>query len=239
MTIAYDNAGWIDGGVTDYSPHTFLAAPMTMEADDLTVDVEVDASIGSVLIGSLCQIGNEYLRVDSMADNGSYIAVTFGRGCLDTVPEVHRAGDPVLFWQFNSRTNGQEYVATETVDIRLLGHAAGAVLDLNDAPEDTVTFDSRAIRPYPAGNLKVDGLYSSFDTIKTGTVSLTWAYRDRLQQVSPNITDFADGNIGPEAGTTYSIAAYAYLERTDIFATGSDFFDLLDVFADARCQASK
>ena len=77
--------------------------------------------------------------------------------------------------------------------------------------------DSRAVRPYPPGDLKVDGVsYPEGDSDGVtdpgydGVNELTWSHRDRLQQTDGNLYDYTEGNIGPEDGTTYLLQAEGY-----------------------------
>ena len=61
------------------------------------------------------------------------------------------------------------------------------------------------IRPYPPGNVKVNNLM--WPTVILGQIALTWAHRDRMQQTVYLVTQ-TEANIGPEAGTTYTVRVY-------------------------------
>jgi hypothetical protein len=61
------------------------------------------------------------------------------------------------------------------------------------------------IRPYPPGNVKVNNVM--WPTVILGQIALTWAHRDRMQQTVYLVTQ-SEGNIGPEAGTTYTVRVY-------------------------------
>src|SRR5690606_31330023 len=73
--------------------------------------------------------------------------------------------------------------------------------------EQTVTLDQRAIRPYPPGNLTING-DSYLSIAYDGVLTVAWAHRDRLQQTGGELVDHFEGDIGPEAGTTYRVRAY-------------------------------
>ena len=66
------------------------------------------------------------------------------------------------------------------------------------------TFDSRAIRPYPPGNVRVNGQYYP-EHLNGELLSLEWSHRDRTQQTGEVIIDTLESDIGPEAGTTYTV----------------------------------
>ena len=67
------------------------------------------------------------------------------------------------------------------------------------------TLQNRFLRPYRPGNLNVNG--AGLPQLLPGNVdlSVTWAHRDRIQEVSPDPTLFSAGNIGPEPGVTYTV----------------------------------
>ena len=61
------------------------------------------------------------------------------------------------------------------------------------------------IRPYPPGNVKINTVM--WPTVLLGQPSVTWAFRDRMQQTVYLVTQ-TEANIGPEAGTTYTVRIY-------------------------------
>lgn len=159
------------------------------------------------------------MGVDS---NGTHFNV--GRGVLDTVPAEHVVnsnGLPIVF--FDPTTDNIQYTASDTVSIKLLTALGSQRLTEAAAPIDTITFDSRAIRPYPPGNLEIDLESYPRDKIWDGMHTLTWAHRDRLQQTSGTIFDYTEGDIGPESGTTYKVTADAILTGGTI---SSDFIEV-------------
>jgi hypothetical protein len=64
-----------------------------------------------------------------------------------------------------------------------------------------LTFNSRQPRPYPPGNVKINGSY--FPGSATGDVVVTWAGRNRLTQTA-SLIGFKEENITPEEGTTFT-----------------------------------
>lgn len=192
-----------EAGTLDFCPGGFLSANMGLKDSSATLTEFSDLDLASV--GEFFQIDDELFRLDSIdPDTGE---ITFGRGVLDTVPSVHLAGVPVFFWDTFSGTDPEEYASGEAVDVRITAASGAGVSSLADAQEVTVTLAQRAYRPYPPGNLTINGesyALSSYDEVLT----VAWAHRDRLQQTSGELADHFDGNIGPEAGTTYRVRVY-------------------------------
>jgi len=142
------------------------------------------------------------MRVDSIVIASGIATFTVGRGCLDTVPQAHAAYSYVMAWPGYTGTDAVDYTDAEAVTARILPRTPQGRLPIGSASDETVTFDSRAFRPLPVGNLKMDGVFLP-SGIQSGTVTLTWAHRDRLTQTTTSIADHADGNIGPEEGVEY------------------------------------
>lgn len=196
-------AGYANRGTLDFSPHAVLSADAWFSDSRIYIDGGADLDL--IVIGKPAQIGDEIIRVDAVGEdsNGAYIDI--GRGCLDTVPDQHSAGDAVLFWGFSTSTDGVQYVESDHVSVKLRTVIGPNTLSPFDAPEDSYTFNSRAIRPYPPADLKINSQSYPENIDYTGNHTLTWAHRDRLQQTGSEILDHFDGPVGPEAGTTYLV----------------------------------
>lgn len=184
--------------IVDFAPFASLDGDITKV--QTVVQISGGSDIDEVVIGTHAQVGDEIVRVDDISST----SMTIGRGVLDTVPAEHSDGAPVLFWDLFPETDGVQYASGEEISAKLLTVTTTEQLDIDDAPEDAVTMNSRAIRPYPPGNFKISGKYFP-DEVVLGDVEITWAHRDRKQQTSSELFDFADGDIGPEDGTTYTV----------------------------------
>lgn len=225
-TVAVDaGAGFEDVAALDFCPSAELAADVGPDATTFSL-ADAD-SLEDVELGTHAQVGDELVRVDSV-DTGTN-TITVGRAVLDTVPAAHLAGTPVLFWDAFSASDQVEYVDGEVLSVKMKPASGSGVLENDDVPTDTVVMDSRAFRPYPPGNVQINGEYFPADAV--GTLTLTWAHRDRLQQTAGELYDFLDGNIGPEAGTTYSVRVSTYpggallVEEAGISGTTSSALD--------------
>ena len=201
---------WTDGGggfevadVMDFCPIGDLQGGLILKAESATLVNTEDLELASV--GEHFQIDDEIFRLDSI--DTATGAITFGRGVLDTVPAAHVAGATAFFWDAFSGVDPIEYLSGEAVDVRLTAQSGAGLTDIADATETTLTLAQRAYRPYPPGNLTING--DSYAALSyQGELAIAWVHRDRLQQTSGTLADHFDGGIGPEAGTTYRVRVY-------------------------------
>jgi hypothetical protein len=182
-----------------FVPTALLAADVSDDPEDRDLVVTGWTGLDQVTTGTLAAIGGEFLRIDGVSAAG----LTVGRGCLDTVPTAHAAGTPIVVWQQAPDATTARFAAGETVAVKLLPETGLGTLPLAQAPEDSVTFAARAIRPLPPGNLRADGRFVPL--LPTPEVVLTWAHRDRLAQTSPVFDDYLAPHIGPEPGVRYEL----------------------------------
>lgn len=170
---------------------------------DTTIDLGNAVDLSIVATGTLAVIGSgqaaEMVRIDAV--NLTATSVTVSRGMLDTVPAPQASGDVVFFDDGRSAPDRTERATGETVDFRLLTRATGGKLPISRATIMSATAAQRQHRPYPPGNVRING--DAYPASAEDALTITWAHRDRLQQTAGYI-DQDDGNIGPEAGTTYS-----------------------------------
>lgn len=150
-------------------------------------------------------IGEEYCILyayDTVAGTA-----TIGRGCIDTIPVAHPDGEKIWF-QTNMPTGDiRDYSTGEIVDIRLISRTTSEQLDPSLAPIDTITIGGRQGRPYPPGNLDIDGVPFEVTQVVDGDIVFTWAHRNRITEAN-FLLDHEGGSTGPEAGTTYNVRVY-------------------------------
>ncbi|MCV2877619.1 VWA domain-containing protein [Sedimentimonas flavescens] len=218
-----DGATWREVGQADFAPASWLTADLTSSAEDTEIQVQLNDSLGQVVVGSLCRVGQEYMRVDSAAVSGQIMTLTVGRGCLDTVPARHPTGAGVIFWQAVTGSDGTDYLAGESISIKLQPQSFSAQVGISETATDVLAFGSRAIRPYPVGRLKLNATYLPTGLLDDGD-TLTWVHRDRTFQTTLAIEDHDAASIGPETGVSYTVEVRAVIGR-------DDFFALTDVFA--------
>lgn len=209
--------GYEVAGTLEFAPYAYLVSELSPTDEVIYYTLGKDLDV--LPSGELAQINGEIIRVDSFDEDSAGTFMNVGRGCLDTVPVAHTPdsnGTPIIFFSQYPVSDEVQYAMGETVDVKILPYLGSSRVDEADATADSVTLDSRAIRPYPPGDLKVDGEsypnpIDSSAAYYTGAHTITWVHRDRLQQTGGEVNDHFDGSIGPEAGTTYKVEAYSTL----------------------------
>ena len=185
-----------DSDLVDFCQVCTITADITELATSLVISTISNTTL--ITVGTYAVIGDEIIIIDSVASN--LLGVTRGAG--DTVPAEHDADDTIFFVQDFYGSDDIEYADSESVSFKLLSRTNTEELDIGDATADTLTFDSRQIRPYPPGQFKINGTYYP-TTIVEGDIVVTWVARNRITQSSALI-GFLDGAITAEAGTTYT-----------------------------------
>lgn len=194
--------GYEDSDTMDFSPSAQLDGDIT--AGQKTFSIKNVENIDEIELGTHCQIGDELCRVDAISAS----SITVGRSVLDTAAVPHFDNDYIVFWDAYPASDEVEYTASDSLNVKLLTTTGEGVLDESSAPTDNLVMDSRAIRPYPPGNVKLNGEYFPVEISGLANIGLTWAHRDRSQQTSGTFYDYEDGNIGPEVGQTYTLRLY-------------------------------
>lgn len=163
----------------------------------------IDANL--VKVGTYAALGDELVAVTAI--DLVNVTVTVDRGVLDTLPVSHGAGTFLWFHQSLHGLDRSERAAGEAVEVRILPSTSLGRLELELAATDTINCVGRMMRPYPPGNVQVNGLRWPVSIGAAAELVLSWAHRDRtLQTVTLNRQD--EGNIGPESGVTYTLRIY-------------------------------
>lgn len=190
-----------DRGTVDWCPAATVVGASGYR--DTTFTLSAGSLLDRVTIGTAALWGGtEIVRVDAL--NVGTGDITLGRGCWDTVPRKHLAGERILFFDRWSGTDGVEYVDGDVVQAKQLPRSGVAVLPEAAAPQLSLTMDSRADRPYPPGDFQVNG--ETDPVTEAAPLVCTWVHRDRLLQ-QDMLVDTTEAGVGPEAGTTYTLEA--------------------------------
>jgi len=192
---------YLDRGTFAFAPSGLLA--VAIGKNDTLLQMEDLSGLDLVKEGIYAYVGDELVKV--LTVNPISGSCTVARGVLDTVPDDHAESTRVWFAQGRHGTDARILDQGETASARACPITGKGELDIAGAPTNTMDYDARAIRPYPPGNVQINAdIYP--DEI-AGALTVTWAHRDRLQQTA-YIVEQDEGNIGPEAGTTYRLRIY-------------------------------
>jgi hypothetical protein len=208
---------------TDSFPSTSSLA-QAIEPEISTV-LYLDEPIDPIMVqpGTYAALEDELVAITAV--DAAAGTITVNRGILDTIPVAHAAGARLWCQQNFYGLDRTGRSAGESVEARILPSTAKGRLDLAEAPTDTIATKGRMMRPYPPGNVKINGNRWPATIGAAVDLSVTWAHRDRIMQtVTLNRQD--EGNIGPEAGVTYTLRIYGEndtLLRTVNKLTGTSY----------------
>ena len=206
--------------------------------DDLTNFIDYSTA---QLINGICliKINDEFVEYETLTDNldNTYtLEGVFWRGLADTVPGVHAENDDVWFIGYEAQGTANVYAETTSVTTRYLTATNSGQIPIEDASDNTFTFDARAHRPYPPANFRINTLYYPTGFLDTD-ITLDWNHRDR--STTPRmLRDHREAtDYGPEAGVTYTLRIYgetSNLLRTEVGITAKTYlYDLATEVADS------
>ncbi|EED67965.1 LamG-like jellyroll fold domain-containing protein [Comamonas testosteroni] len=194
-----------------FCPGGVLAADISPSATEVEFSTVVDLQY--LEVGTAALLGDEIVRIDAVDTSAG--KVTIARGCIDTVPVEHAAGTVLFFYDNWGAEDLTEYVQSVSVDAQLRTRTSAGLLASASATVQSQLFQSRANRPYPPGQLLLNG--QGWPQMVVGDLVVSWAHRDRLTQ-SDELIDFSQASIGPESGTKYGIELYDTDTDTQVFA---------------------
>lgn len=182
-------------------------------------------TVGSAALWVGASGADEVCRVDAIDLTVTPPTMTLGRGCADSVPADHAANARIWFFDGFAGADPTEYTDGESINVKLLTNSGSQQLDPSFATPLALTFDQRQYRPYPPGNLTING--SRYPAAINGTdgLTLTWSTRGRLAQAD-QLIDTTAANTSPEAGQTATVRIYDdadVLIRTEAGLTTNGF----------------
>lgn len=191
-------------GLTAFDPTGFvLASAGGVDLDQLTAASPTDFADGV----TLCMIDNEIMAwtTPTLNADGTYTIAGIARGLLDTVPAAHAAGAKVFFFSLGANvTQPTPYASDLTVTARFTPNSAIDQLAIAAASDVTLTTRSRYARPYPPGNVRVNGrAYGVRPATTAGDLTVTWNSRNRLTQALTVQQDA--GEIAGETGQSFQV----------------------------------
>lgn len=219
--LARVSGSFTDKGFGIFTPTAVLTAMLPQSADQVSVGLTSGIDLEEVTAGGLAVIDGEWLKVVSL--NLATQTVTLERGMLDTVPASHPAGSRIWFVDGFRHYITPEYVAGETVRVKLLTRTARGTLPEAAATEMSLLLNKRFIRPYCPGNVQING--KRYPTAVAGEINVSWATRNRQTQTAYLVLQ-TEGPITPEAGQTVTVRFYnenGALVRTESGLTGNSY----------------
>lgn len=212
--------GFVERGVNAWEPVATLAADIGPY--DTTITFNTQSNTWLIVPSITALIGDELVSVDIIDINAG--TATILRGIIDTIPAAHEAGDLIWFQYAQPSGDGREYTTGETVVVKMLTRTSTQKLAEADAPGDAILIGGRQGRPFPPGNLRLNGVRFGELTFQAGDLIWTWAHRDRIIQNTIILGHLA-GSTGPETGTTYTLKIYNGLSllRTVTGITGDNY----------------
>lgn len=164
---------------------------------DSSFELENVAEFELLEINHRIQVNDEIMAFVSFDTATNMLTVK--RGCFDTVPQKHNAGSKIFAWDNYSGIDELEYLSGEILSLKALTLTGSDVLELNEASTHSLTLSSRAIRPYPPANVKINSEYWPAE-IETDLI-VTWVDRNRMQQTGGAPLSFYDVGIAVETNT--------------------------------------
>lgn len=208
MSQGYNLRTKVDGsdtytrGAGSFNPAATLAENISALQNNITFTDGAD--LGLVSVGDMVVFANEICRLTAISATDQ--TMTIARGCVDTIPKAHAAGEKIFIASTNAGGDGVEYAAGESVAVQILTFTSTAELAASLAPINNVNIVGRQGRPFAPGNVQVNG--NPFTAPHSGSsIAITWAHRNRITQ-QDKLIPHGNASVTPEAGTTYTIRVY-------------------------------
>ena len=194
--------GFVEGGAGSFAPVGDLNAAMSYL--DTKMVLSNTTNLEDVEAGAGVMVGEEIMRVEVVAG----ATITVARGCADTVPQQHNAGETVWFYRDDIGGDAVEYLGGENIGVKVMPYTrAEGTYPIEATPIDPLAFNWRFFRPYAPGNVMMNNT-PWFNTQvlnrNTPTLAVSWAHRDRVLQAD-KLIEHQQGDIGPETGQAYVV----------------------------------
>lgn len=173
---------------------------------DTSFVVSGEKDFGTSNVGEALMVNEEQMSLE--AYDAPTHTVTVKRGCGDTIPQTHSAGDRLWTVDEEIASDQRKYASGETVEALVLTRTASDLLDIAEATTMTLDVVARQARPYPPAKVTVDGIEAlTLPSHEHAAPVINWVHRDRILQAD-QLVDYLAASIGPEPGTTYTIRVY-------------------------------
>lgn len=202
----YDNT-YKSIGTTSFSQYSITNA----ELDYLDTIIEVsidDEEADKIRFDEWAQVNKEIIViVDKVKISDGVWELTIKRGCLDTQPAIHPINSSIYFVDSANFLYIKDYTYNEIAEFGIVTRSLSGETPAESSFLSNVQFKSRAAKPFPPQNVKINGLY--YNNTLLSEMEITWAHRNRRQQTGSDILSFVDDSLAlPEPGTSYTIRFY-------------------------------
>lgn len=192
-------------GNVSLSPYFELQQALTDHPSSVFLSYDTGRNMGYVEKGHLGLVGDEFVVVEDIFEDG----ILLSRAVLDSVPMPHAVGDKVVFLTNSGDVLDKQFTAGEEVNVYVAPRNTSGVLPIRLVDVQTINFNSRAFRPMPPANQKLNGAYVSVDPaanpVLVDSATITWAHRNRLTQITNDFLPWALGSVTPEDGVSYHL----------------------------------
>lgn len=188
----------------------YLTRTATIRTTSLTDGVPLT----SVAPGQMAIINAEVVRVESISDG----IVTIERGCADTTPARHPRNSRIWFFEAGCMMDTTPWprppvprpAPADTLthlEYKSVPTVLGPPLALDQVPTDRLALDQRKWRPFPPGQVTVNGQewFKGAFAEPDKAIVIRWSHRNRITQ-GANILDHNAPAVAPEPGTTYRLS---------------------------------
>lgn len=193
---------YTDGGAGDFDQVSRLDY-----CDILQLNQPIAETTSSFTVtGALTQVANsnnlillndEWMGFVSFDDETKVLTVK--RGVLDSgMPKKHSSGYLFVFDLPDVAFDSTQYAHSEIIGAQVLTTTPSGIQELSESVQ-YVDIQSRAIRPYPPANVKINGDYFP-DEIETDLI-VTWVDRNRRQQTGGTPLSWFDNGVIIESNT--------------------------------------
>ena len=205
----------------------------TMDLDNLTAANATERARGDNLLyfadtGEICAWGSIAINA-----GGDIVVGGIVRGVYDTLPADHATGTRVYF----IRSGGVDYlmdygtpqlddgiVSSKSMNLKLLPYTARGVIDINSVSAMAMASTDRVSKPYPPGYVRINNNFWPNGATYAGTVTLTWAHRNRTVPVRyAVVAQDAGGASSPEGNYTVAVLIGGMVRRTQAGITTTSF----------------
>jgi hypothetical protein len=209
----------------NFCPYAVLAAGIDYLTETLTFVDLVEPYEDSMRIGMTLLIDDELMLLYELGTG----TMKCRRGCADTIPAQHGTNADIWFIEAEVQGLRREYAGGDQVSVKVLPFIPGGeTLPVEVAIPFGVTMNWRFFRPYPPGQMRVNGArWYATGTLSADTamLALTWVHRNRVSQ-GDMLVGHDEANVAPEIGQTYTLRVYDAgnaLVRTEVGITGQSY----------------